>query len=287
MTGKRVYPIDDKCFDKIDTEEKAYLLGFIFADGSVSKNGYYLSLDILKSDEYIIDALLNLVYKGGTCPGKYYHGCDMVNSEYVRVTISSKELVSCLSCYGVIPNKVWTLRFPYWMDDTLVCHFIRGYFDGNGTITDHCGRPFFSIVSNYDFVMSILNILHDKCNVRKVRICRSSKKSDIMKFTISRYSDLGEIYHYLYDGSHVHLIRKYDKFTLLVNGIRECPAFKKKSRSSVHKGVSFDRSRGKWIAHVKKKYVGRYDSEDEAYRARLDYETKTCIGSESGCNRSN
>ena len=43
---KRKYNIDDNYFETIDTPNKAYALGMIFADGTISKNGNYITISL-------------------------------------------------------------------------------------------------------------------------------------------------------------------------------------------------------------------------------------------------
>ena len=48
--------------------------------------------------------------------------------------INSKHIAMKLADYGMIPNKSLVLQFPKWLDKKLVPHFLRGYFDGDGSI---------------------------------------------------------------------------------------------------------------------------------------------------------
>jgi DNA-binding transcriptional regulator WhiA len=267
----RKFPIDEHIFDEIDTEEKAYYLGFIYADGYISKNGYYLALDISKIDEYILDRLQSLIYLGSNRPIKGVRKNFTTGKEYVRVVISSSAVVASLIKHGVTSNKTFAIRFPTWIRPDIRRHFIRGYFDGDGTITNNKMRPFFSIVSNQDFVTSLLCVLKEECGIGELSVHKSVKTSDIYKFTVTKYTDIDNIYHYLYDDSNIYLTRKQTKFACLVEAISKCPAFHRKKHST-HTGVTFDKTRGLWIAYYKRKFLGRFETETDAYNARLYYE---------------
>src|SRR5690606_3697907 len=58
----RRYPINHDFFDEIDTEEKAYFLGFMMADGSVDKRGGSFKIVIHKQDEHILEEFRDLIY---------------------------------------------------------------------------------------------------------------------------------------------------------------------------------------------------------------------------------
>ena len=93
--------VDLEFFNKIDTKEKAYFLGIMYADGSVSKNQFYLKLN----DKEVLDAF------------KKYLNCDyevkkVKNSKAYILTISSKKICNDLIKHGCTPNKTKTIRFP-------------------------------------------------------------------------------------------------------------------------------------------------------------------------------
>ena len=61
-----------------------------------------------------------------------YHYCNMAN-----LRIFNKAMCEKLISLGVLENKSLLLEFPYWMEEELYPHFIRGYFDGDGSF---CSR---------------------------------------------------------------------------------------------------------------------------------------------------
>lgn len=112
-------------FECIDTEEKAYYLGWIMADGCVScYNGQYsIKIGIGIVDRNIIDKFLTAIGSSNstsTRDGKAYY-----------VSLTSKKMFSDLGKHGVHPNKSGNETFPK-LPSRLNNHFIRGYFDGDG-----------------------------------------------------------------------------------------------------------------------------------------------------------
>lgn len=140
-------------FDVIDTENKAYWLGFLFADGNITtpyrvnkdgsiKNGIYrIEISLKEEDKDHLDMLrkeLN-VEKPLNISKTNYNGANRC-----RLYFNSKHLWEVLNSYGCTPKKSLTLTFPpisIFKDKSLIKHFIRGYFDGDGCLswcdTDH------------------------------------------------------------------------------------------------------------------------------------------------------
>ena len=123
-------------FDSIDNEEKAYWLGFLFADGYVSLKTNLIELSLQLNDKnhlekfkLFISAKQNITEDSFRC----------------RITISNKHLKETLINLGCTPQKSNNIRFPK-IDKNLYPYFIRGYFDGDGSISRN-----FSITSDAYF----------------------------------------------------------------------------------------------------------------------------------------
>ena len=137
---------DNTIFDSIDTEEKAYWLGFIFADGTINSS----PLEINKKPKYTIEISLKAddfhhLKKFNTFMKYKKNGvkiqdakCGKVICKRCRWTITDKHLWETLNNYGCTPKKSLTLKFPdenIFKSKDLIRHFIRGYFDGDGCFT--------------------------------------------------------------------------------------------------------------------------------------------------------
>jgi len=120
-------------FTNIDTEEKAYCLGFIGADGNVNKELecmkimlQFRDVSLLCKIRDIIDPN-NLIYagsKGFTKKNKPILWC--------RLIVSSKEFCEQIYSHGIVPNKGYILEPPSSLPSSLVNHWVRGMFDGDG-----------------------------------------------------------------------------------------------------------------------------------------------------------
>jgi hypothetical protein len=137
-------------FEKIDTEQKAYWLGFITADGYVTKNGFSINL-ASKDKEHLlklntsISANYKLLHITKPCiSGKIV--------EQDRLTVYSQKISKDLYDLGLYPNKSFTVKHCEQVPDFLESHYWRGLIDGDGFISytekDKCYR--IGLVGTYD-----------------------------------------------------------------------------------------------------------------------------------------
>lgn len=128
------YDINIDSFKVIDSEESAYWLGFMFADGSVRKDGRAFSLFLKASDEEII-----LKFKEWLG----YEGPALSNSTTLRgkvfprkgLAITRPDVTLNLINKGCVNAKTGITEPPLGVPKHLRRHFIRGLFDGDGSVT--------------------------------------------------------------------------------------------------------------------------------------------------------
>jgi intein-encoded DNA endonuclease-like protein len=144
---RRKYFIDENYFETIDNEEKAYWLGFLAADGTIRlrhggaekrKRGSSIVLKLADKDKHHVDRFQKIF----GIESRMTHQRDYTTtrsgkesySDNCRVSINSNKLVEDIIDKGVTPRKSFTLGRPN-IKDEYHNHFIRGYFDGNGSIS--------------------------------------------------------------------------------------------------------------------------------------------------------
>lgn len=122
-------------FDKIDTEEKAYWLGFLYADGSVGSKEDKIELSLAACDYNHIQKFKDFIGLDNKISYRKKQNA-------YRYSFRDKTFKEVLIKQGCVPKKSLILTFPT-IDQVpveLIRHFIRGYFDGDGyfTNTDSC-----------------------------------------------------------------------------------------------------------------------------------------------------
>lgn len=118
---------DYKVFDIIDTEEKAYWLGFLYADGCVTNNS--VEFGVILSDYEIMQKYRRFLKLTSDASIK-------TSNNVCRVRIHNKHFAEALINKGCVPRKSLILKFPTEdiVDKSLIKHFIRGYCDGDGCL---------------------------------------------------------------------------------------------------------------------------------------------------------
>lgn len=125
--SKRLYRLRENAFERIEDEQTAYWLGFLFADGCVSeKRGCWTTgLVLSKRDEGHLGKFLDFLESD-------YPLKKDSRYETIGVHLYSTKLAANLIKLGCTPRKSATLTFPD-ISIPLISHFVRGYFDGDGS----------------------------------------------------------------------------------------------------------------------------------------------------------
>lgn len=228
---------DDSFFDTIDTPEKAYWLGFIAADGYVvfnkSERSYELGIELASRDEDHLKLFLRSIRSNANINRRSRR--NFINDGYDKsycmsgVRIYSKHLASSLIEHGIVQNKTNVLSLPIIDDKSLYRHFIRGFFDGDGSFTIHkiyssSGRlheyaHISFICKSKKFLTGIQNVLSQNSIVSMIYIDRTSNAYILQ---IRRSDDARKFFNYLYcQDCNSFLRRKYIKF---FNYYNELPA---------------------------------------------------------------
>lgn len=134
------YTINDSVFEQIDTEDKAYWLGFIAADGNVTDFGG-LNIGLKKSDITHLEKFKK--FCGSSHPIKIcrsypsFKGSDNSKTfESCRIVIGNRKICNDLAKFGISPRKSFSFIPPLnLIPENLHRHFWRGIFDGDGCIS--------------------------------------------------------------------------------------------------------------------------------------------------------
>lgn len=241
------YNKNEDYFNKIDTEDKAYFLGLLYADGyigSVSnlKTGVIvprntITLALQLRDEHILKDFIN-------CLKSNYPIYSINNSNKSKkwqdqraVTISSFKMKQDLLLLGCMERKTFLLNFPTkeQVPEHLIHHFIRGYFDGDGCIWIGKRKQFtfndsaighrrtriihnmkFNFVGNLSFISSLQEKLIRELELNRVKINKHNKCNSV-QLEYSGKNNIIKLYQYMYQDAKHFIIRKKDKFEEIIS----------------------------------------------------------------------
>lgn len=225
------YEKDINYFSCINTEEKAYILGFIYADG-------YNRQDLLElvQNEGRIDILYKIRSElksnapiKEVLPGKY-----MLN-------ICSSKICEDLSDLGAVRAKSLLLKFPTYLDKPLIRHFIRGYFDGDGCVWIGKRKEYltkvkigqyrfktvqnvkFTFTGNTKFISGLQDWLINNSGLSKTKLnfSKAKKTKHICTMEYSGRNNLRKIYDLMYKDATIYCDEKYNKFNQIFCALLE------------------------------------------------------------------
>ena len=208
--ARKYYKIDEHFFKEVNTEQKAYWLGFLFADGSVSdKKGRSLvrvglsAKDIGHLESFRAAVVTNVpIYTWTTTTGK----------PCASLTLCCREMTDYLQAYGLGVGNARSFPFPE-LPDNLTRHFVRGYIDGDGCF--HC-RPHkryryltcrMHVIANKTFLEKLQLVLASACSLRLTKL-QPTQSADFYVMQYGGRRQVARIATYLYEGATIWLPRK-------------------------------------------------------------------------------
>ena len=206
--NRRIYSVND-CFFSEQNSDMAYLLGFLMADGNVSKKDNRIQIVLSNIDK---DFLIKVQEKIGGSPVVEY----LYNGRLtIRWQCFSAKIKQDLIKYGVIPNKTGFAKIPNKLDKRFYPDFIRGYFDGDGSIYEDNAVGLSFVSHNMEILQDILDAL-EELGVPPVTIheYNSRKGNYYIRYRTKSALKIYEIFYR--DKNCFKLQRKYDKFTEIV-----------------------------------------------------------------------
>ena len=207
--------LDETVFDSMDTEEQFYWLGFLYADGNISKIGNRLEVALALKD---IDHLekfrnfLKLTTEIKTVLRNGHYAC--------RLYVRNKHLWGTLNNLGCVPCKSLILEFPkkeiFKNNKMFILHFIRGYVDGDGCLGYYWNKQHtsintqVSIVSTESFLNSIKKLFGNKHGYIHNK---SSKDWENKAYQLTFNGAIARKFaRYLYEKATIYMQRKYEKY---------------------------------------------------------------------------
>lgn len=200
--GYHKYSFNEHYFDKVDTQDKAYWLGWLFSDGYNNEADYDTRLQLQEGDKSVLENFKkSLNYTG---PIRFTK-----NRQWL-IILTSKHFSRTLASLGCVQAKSLILKFPN-ITPRLIRHFIRGYFEGDGCISGRreTGNFKMTIISTKEFC-DVLNFHLSK--IVGIKNLEKHPNNDITKrYNVSGRRQILKIYKFLYKGSNLALLRKKNK----------------------------------------------------------------------------
>ncbi len=200
----RKFTINHDFFSEINTEERAYILGFISADGCLAKTGNDIRIEVQPKDIDILESIKQCLGSDAPIVEEVRDTGFVKQWHSIKFRVHSATMHADLCRLGVTPTKTFTLLYPTAIPVYLERHYIRGLIDGDGSVFNRkfclCGTA--SILAGTQ--QTILR--ETGCNLN-IRIDKNGFHI-MWGFRKHRNAIM-----WIYGNSTIYLKRKYDIFT--------------------------------------------------------------------------
>lgn len=210
-SGNRIYNFNEHYFDKIDTPNKAYCLGLLYADGCNLETHGSIAISLQERDKHILDAIkaeMELDKPLSFTDYSTKNNAPKNAQNQYRLDINSRHMSTVLAGYGMVSHKSLVLQWPEFLNENLYSHFIRGYMDGDGSISKVGFR--LSFVGTKDFCTRIAQILQEKFNITYSMMEASGHNGITFELYIRKIENTKPVLDWLYQDATLYLKRKYD-----------------------------------------------------------------------------
>lgn len=207
------YNLNENYFENIDSEDKAYFLGFIVADGCIINNK---TLNISQKEPDILYEFKKYInYEGKVLKSE--------SKNIHNVNLYSEKIILDLHKLGIYSNKTMVVKYPE-IPRELEHHFMRGLFDGDGCISIHkkkegsrdtSDRGQVNICSgSRDFIEEYVERLNKYCGITKNKIRCPRGTYSVIDW--ASFNDIERFYEFFYKDSNVYLKRKKETFDIAI-----------------------------------------------------------------------
>lgn len=216
--GLRKYKLDENYFDIIDTPNKAYILGLFFADGCNFPPKRTVFISLQESDKDLLEKIRNEIHS--ECPLKFVDQSKREANGYTynnmyTLNMYSAHMCSALEKLGAVKNKSLILEYPN-IPPELQSHFLRGYFDGDGSIhqyikSENNKQITLTFTSTKNFCEKAKEIIENTLGIH-CAIYDSSCHNGITKVLTITGSAAKKLLNWMYNDADLYLERKYNRY---------------------------------------------------------------------------
>ena len=212
--ANRIYSLNEHYFDVIDTPNKAYLIGLLYADGCNHINHHSITLSLQEEDRDVVEFMKKeLEYEGPIRINKLHDKNERYKNQCI-LCINSVCMSERLEQLGVVNAKSLVLTFPEWLNEQLYPYFIAGYFDGDGCLSydkkrQKCCTKTAGTMEFCNKLSEILSGINCKHHIVHPKQCRDSN-TYVLQTGGNKSSLL--LLDYIYDNNGFHMNRKHQKY---------------------------------------------------------------------------
>lgn len=188
----------------IQTEEDAYILGFITADGYIADMRNTVAIKLQAKDEDILRKISQYFEYDGTIK---YQTHNRTGNKLCSIIFCSAQLIQNLKQYGVERKKSLKETFYENIPPHLIKHYIRGLIDGDGFVAKTSKK--IGLCGSKDIVSKTTKKLSEQLNLSTIPKIRQEGTSDLYRVEFSGENAV-KVMKYLYEDSRIYLDRKYE-----------------------------------------------------------------------------
>ena len=211
------YEVDENFFVDIDTEEKAYILGFICADGHIDDSNYRIAITLQDEDYSLLEKIKEAMHsthpiKRGIVKSNPYLRSDRTTLYQCNLNINGKNLITPLINMGITGKKTYDLdsSITKFIPEDLMRHFLRGFFDGDGSVSwgkhySSGNKYLIQVAGNEEFLLGTFQkYFSSNCKLYKYKTSRQC-----FAWKIADKRKVLEFLNYIYKDAKIYLERKY------------------------------------------------------------------------------
>ena len=210
---KYKYTLNHEYFDQIDSHNKAYVLGFILADGCVSGENvrYALKVGLNPKDKCVLD----FIQKELNNNSPYYYN---KSNNSLCLNINSKHLVSSLMKVGIKPAKTYLTDIPKIPEEYKFSFFL-GIFDGDGCIFTKYRQKgkYVSFDSKFTITGKHYQYIKNIKDMTGIEYGKIYKVDEYHVWAITNSKEILDVYNKIYGKTDFYLERKHKRFEEIIN----------------------------------------------------------------------
>lgn len=208
---------------KNENHNMAWLLGYLAADGCISGNSIIINISTVDKE------ILEKIRKEVEIEREIKDRINLKGFPVSRLEWTSEEQVRDLSKYNIIPRKTYNLKPPYLLDKRYHIDYIRGYFDGDGSINliknsngRGNGNLRWQVGGTQKEVINFIADTFEEYGIPKTSLQVQYFNKQSLPFYSIQYSSVStrKIYNILYTDNGLYLKRKKDHYEEIMKKVK-------------------------------------------------------------------